>query len=93
MLKERVTMKLKSEFITQNVEDTQFLVPVGSDAFSGVVRSNRTAAFIVDCLKNETTKDEIVDAMCQRYSVAREVVDQDVERILDFLRKIDAIDE
>ena len=86
-------MKLKSEFITQNVEDTQFLVPVGSDAFSGVVRSNRTAAFIVDCLKNETTKDEIVDAMCQKYSVAREVVTQDVERILDFLRKIDAIEE
>ena len=86
-------MKLKSEFITQNVEDTQFLVPVGSDAFSGVVRSNRTAAFIVDCLKNETKKDEIVDAMCQKYSVTREVVAQDVERILDFLRKIDAIEE
>lgn len=86
-------MKLKSDFITQNVEDTQFLVPVGSDAFSGVVRSNRTAAFIVDCLKSETTKDEIVDAMCQKYSVAREVVAQDVERILDFLRKIDAIEE
>ena len=86
-------MKLKSEFITQNVEDTQFLVPVGSDAFSGVVCSNRTAAFIVDCLKNETTKDKIVDAMCQKYSVTREVVAQDVERILDFLRKIDAIEE
>ena len=86
-------MKLKSEFITQNVEDTQFLVPVGSDAFSGVVRSNRTAAFIVDCLKSETTKDEIVDAMCQKYSVTREVVAQDVDRILDFLRKIDAIEE
>ena len=86
-------MKLKTNFVTQEIEGVQFLVPLGGEGFHGMVRSNKTAAFIVDCLKSETTKDEIVDAMCQRYSVAREVVAQDVERILDFLRKIGAIEE
>ena len=42
-------MKLKNEFITQDIDDTQFLVPVGAEAFSGIVRSNKTAAFIVNC--------------------------------------------
>ena len=41
-------MKLKPDFITQNIEDTQFLIAIGGEAFSGIVRSNKTAAFIVD---------------------------------------------
>ena len=43
-------MKLKDDFITQMIEGTQFLVPLGGEAFNGIVRSNKTAAFIVDCL-------------------------------------------
>ncbi len=56
-------MKLKDDFIIQDVDGTQFLVPVGAEAFSGIVRSNRTAAYIVNCLKEETTEEKIVDAM------------------------------
>ena len=47
-------MKLKNEFVTYTTDEVQFLVPLKSDAFSGIVRSNETAAFIVDCLKKET---------------------------------------
>ena len=50
-------MKLKSSFVTQTIEDTQFLVPLGSEKFHGIVRNNATAAFIVDQLKNDTTKE------------------------------------
>ena len=52
-------MKLKDDFITQDIDDTQFLVPIGAEAFQGLVRSNKTAAFIVDCLKEETTPEDI----------------------------------
>ena len=86
-------MKLKPEFMTQEIDDTQFLVPVGAEAFSGVVRSNRTAAFIVDCLKEETTLDAIVDAMCQKYDAPRETIAADVASVLDTLRSVHAIDE
>ncbi len=86
-------MKLKSNFITQNVDDTQFLVPVGAEAFSGIVRSNRTAAFIEDCLKKETTEEQIVDAMCARYDAPRECIAADVREILGTLRGIGALDE
>jgi len=86
-------MKLKPEFITQTIDETQFLVPVGAGNFSGVVRSNATAAFIVDCLKEDVTADDIVGRMCAKYDAPREVIAQDVRDILDKLRAIGAIDE
>ena len=86
-------MKLKDDFITQTIEDTQFLVATGTESFQGIVRSNQTAAFIVDCLKNETTEEAIVDAMCTEYDASRDVIAADVKKVLDTLRKIDAIKE
>ena len=86
-------MKLKSDFITQDIEDTQFLVPLGGESFQGIVRSNKTAAFIVNCLKEETTAEAIVDAMCQKYDAPRETIAADVAEILDTLRGIHALEE
>lgn len=86
-------MKLKKEFVTQMIDDTQFLVPLGAESFHGIVRSNRTAAFIVDCLKEETTAGQIVDAMCERYDAPRETIAADVEKVLSTLRGICALEE
>ena len=86
-------MKLKPDFITQIIDDTQFLVPVGAEAFQGIVRSNKTAAFIVDCLKEDTTEEKIVDAMCKKYDAPRETIAADVKEILNTLRRINALEE
>ena len=86
-------MKLKEGFVTHAIEDTHFLVPLGGDAFHGIVRSNETAGFIVDCLKNETTEEEIIDAMCKEYDAPRETIAKDVRKVLDILRSIKALDE
>ena len=86
-------MKLKHDFIIQDIEETQFLVPVGAESFQGIVRSNQTAAFIVDCLREETTEEAIVDAMLDRYAVDRETVTADLKEILEKLRGINALKE
>ena len=86
-------MKLKSDFITQTIDNTQFLVPIGGESFQGIVRSNKTAAFIVDCLKEETTEEAIIDAMCKKYDAPRNVITSDVKQILNTLRRINALDE
>ena len=52
-------MKLKSNFITHDTGKDQILVAV-DNSFSGLVRSNKTAAFIIDCLKRETNEAEIL---------------------------------
>lgn len=86
-------MKLRSEFITYETDGEQVMVSTGTSSFVGLVRSNKTAAFIVDCLKKETTKEAIVDAMENKYDVSREVIEEDVENILNQLRSIEALDE
>ena len=85
-------MKLKSGYITQDIDDTQFLVPVGDGTFGGVIRSNKTAAFIVNCLKEETTEEEIVDALCAKYDAPDEVIASDVREVIEKLRMIDALE-
>lgn len=85
-------MKLKDDFITRNMGDKQIMVSAGGE-FTGMVRSNKSAAFIVDMLKEETTLENIVDAMDKKYDTSRDVITADVKKILDKLRSIDALEE
>ena len=86
-------MKLKNGFITHEMGEQQVMVAAGDAQFSGLVRSNKTAAFIVDCLQEETTKETIVNAMIEKYDAPKDVIERDVEEILDKLRSIGALDE
>lgn len=58
-------MKLKDTFVTQEMDGEQVMVEADG-GFAGMVRSNATAAFIIDQLKTETTKEAILDAMCKK---------------------------
>ena len=86
-------MKLKNGFVTRNVGTSQIMVATGAANFPGMVRSNPTAAFIVNCLSKETTKDAIVEAMLEKYDAPREVLEADVDKILGKLREVGALDE
>ena len=87
-------MKLKTGFITHNVGKEQMMVAAGPAAklFHGLVRSNETAAFIINCLKKETTEAAIVDAMLEQYEAPRETVERDVRRVVEQLREIGALE-
>ena len=86
-------MKLKTDFVTQSIDDTTFLVPVGAEAFKGIVRSNPSAAFILTLLQEETTEEAIIDSMCEKYEASRETIAGDVREILETLRGIHALEE
>lgn len=86
-------MKLKDGFVTHEMDGEQIMVATGEARFSGLVRSNATAAFIVECLKKPTTKEEIVAAMLEKYDAAPERISADVDKILASLRSIGALDE
>ena len=86
-------MRLRNEFITHQVDGSQVMVSTETRLFSGLVRSNETAAFIIDCLKEETTEEKIVDKILEEYDVSREIAARDVKKILLKLREIHAIHE
>lgn len=89
--KGRLNMKLKDTFVTQEMDGEQVMVEADG-GFAGMVRSNATAAFIIDQLKTETTKEAILDAMEKKYDAPRAVMAEDVDMVLANLKKIGALD-
>lgn len=85
-------MKLKQNFITHTHGDEHILISTGNGNFSGVVRSNSTAAFIIEQLKEDTTLDAIIDAMLLEYEVDRDQAAQDAAAVIEKLRSIGAIE-
>lgn len=86
-------MKLKDGFITHATDGEHITVSAGGSKFNGLIRSNKTAGFIVECLKEDTTEEAIIKKMLEKYDAPREVIASDVAAILANLRKIGALDE
>ena len=86
-------MKLNNGFVTHEMGDEQVMVSTGAANFSGLVRSNATAAYIVECLKEETTREAVIAKMLSRYDAPEEIIAADVDKILSKLRSINALDE
>ncbi len=86
-------MKLNDNFLTQEIDDAQVMVATGDVPFSGIVRSNETAAEIVNLMKQETTREEVIDKMCAKYDEPRESIAEDVDMVIATLRKVGALDE
>ena len=61
-------MKLKCHYETVNIGDKLQMVPVGNNAFNGVLIVNETMKNIMDLLEEERTEEEIVSAMLEQYA-------------------------
>ena len=85
-------MKLKKEFITHDTGSESLLVPTGAAEFSGLVKGNRTFGAILELLKTDTTIEQIVESLMQKYDAPEEVIRGDVVKAVSELRKIGAID-
>lgn len=85
-------MKLKNIFEIEKVDDKEFMVCLDSSVFAGMIQLNETAAFIVECLKEETSIEEIAGKMAQIYEVDVEHVTGAVERIVAQLQSINALE-
>ncbi len=86
-------MKLNKAFITHDDGDQKLLVSTGASKFSGLVRSNETAGFIIGCLEKDTTETEIVEKMQKKYDGPKDAMERDVKKVIEQLRKIGAIDD
>ena len=85
-------MKLKDTYITHDSDGEQILLDTSS-SFAGLIRNNKTAAFIVECLKEDTTEEKIVEAMLEKYDAPKDVLAKDVSAVIEKLRKVGALDE
>ena len=87
-------MRLNPRFLTHEKKGEHYIISTSDTDFKGIVKNNETAAFIVECLKANTTESAIVDKLLSEYKGAeRPTVERDVANIIDKLRSIGAIEE
>lgn len=81
-------MKLKYNFVTNEVADKIVAVAVGSDLdqFNGFIKMNDIGAEIFEILKNDVTLDEIIDKMCEKHPESTR--DEAVEAITGFVDEL-----
>lgn len=85
-------MKLKKEYLSHNSGGEAYLIPASGAGFSGMVKGNRTLGAILDLLKEDTTEEAVVAAMCGRFDAPRETIEKDVRRVIAELNKIGALE-
>lgn len=86
-------MKLNKGFIVHQTDQDSLLVPAGKVSFTGLVRGNKTLGIVLELLKTDTTKEQIITDIKSRFDAPEGAVERDVDKALDELRKIGALDE
>lgn len=86
-------MRLNHNFILHKMDDMTLVVPVSSADFHGIVQGNKSVAVILECLQHNTTEEEIVNVMCEKFDGSRSVIKKDVADVISRLKEIGAIDE
>lgn len=88
-------MKLHENYVFYSMRGECVLVPVGKAAkgFHGMLRGNQSAGVILNCLKEETTLEAIVDVLAARYDASREELTAAAQELLDELRGLGALRE
>lgn len=88
-------MKLKYEFKTMEIVDELVAVPTGDSAleFRGAIQLNGVAADILEQLKNDTTEEQVIEALLKEYDASREDIAESVHRTVETLRAEGMLEE
>ncbi len=67
-------MKAKYTFEIMEIDDQMMAVPVGEEAdeLHGILKLNESAAAILELLKEETSEEEIVQKLLEKYESSEE---------------------
>lgn len=82
-------MKLKDGLILRNVAGQFVIIPTGNRVreITNTVYISASGAYLWDYMKNDFTKEELVNLILQHYiGVTREVADKDISSFLETLK-------
>lgn len=86
-------MKLKKDFVTQDFNGVTMLIGIGESDFNGIVKCNKTTAYILELLRDDITRDGIIEKMLERYDASEQIIAEDVDSVLASLRSVNAVEE
>ena len=82
-------MKMKHDFVLRHIVGEYVLIPMGKGAleFSGMVSTNAVGALILEKLRTNTSREEIVAAICAEFEIDEATARADVAEFLQTLRE------
>lgn len=89
-------MKLKYDFVINNVAGSTVAVPVGSEErkFNGYVRLNETGAVIFKLLQKGAELNELVDALGKEYpNTDKKEIEDTVNEFVNNLKESDVLSD
>ncbi len=77
-------MKVKTGFALHTLGNEYVVVPVGERTkdFHGMVRMNKSGAFIWEQMKGDFTRDDLINALLDHYEITNEVAEKTVDMFL-----------
>ncbi len=90
-------MRIKDSFFVGELAEGIKLVPA-DPRYHFFVSANDSAAFLLRCLKDDSgkkgiTKKELLQKLLEEYDVAPERAEKDMDKLLDELRSLGALEE
>ncbi len=83
-------MKVVKEFILRGIAGEYILVPVGNTAldFNGLISVNEIGAFLWEKLQQESSMDQLVEAVLEEYEAEEEIARSDMTEFVESLVNI-----
>ena len=88
-------MKLKKGVLISEYNGGHIVVAAGDAGkiFNGMIKINKSAAFIIELLKNETDIEKLTTALCEKYEVDRKTAMENVITTVETIRKTGLLEE
>ncbi len=88
-------MKLKDGIIVRELDGEFVAVDagIGEDRFNGMLKRNKTAAFVLECLRTDTDESGIVSRLTEKYDVDEATAAENVRKVVETLKKTGLITE
>ena len=82
-------MKLKSEFIINQIGDEYIVVPTDDEItdFGAMISLNETGAFLWILLGEETTREALCENLLKEYNVDKKTAEEDVDEFINILKE------
>ena len=86
-------MKIKDGYILREIAGSFVVIPESGDmVLDGIITLNESGAFLFNLLKEEQTKDQLLNAMLKEYNIDNLTAEKDLNLFLERLNKTDIVE-
>lgn len=88
-------MRVKENFILRQIAGESLLIPVGEAALAvnGLIALSESGCLLYERLRNDCSRQELIDALLAEYEVSEEIAGADVDAFLEQMRALKMLDE